>query len=190
MLYDRSDAALATHQGVDAPGKLSDQLDISLLDRRARYSLRAKPIAADQLRELIGLPLPSRVNQSAVDETIQIFCLGPDEWLLLSKDGTDLEARFEASKGKTSTAPFSLVDVSHRSVAFQIQGSKAEKAMRTGCPLDLDLVHFPVGKVTRTVFERTEIILFRKAPEQFVVEIWRSFAPYLIALIGKVARSL
>lgn len=190
MLYDRSDVDLAVHQGIDAPGKLSENLEISLIDRRARYSLRAKPDAAEQLRTLVGLHLPSTINQSLVDEAIQIFCLGPDEWLLISDDGADLDVRFEASDGKDSTAPFSLVDVSHRNVALQIQGSDAEKALKAGCPLDLDLAHFPVGKVTRTVFERTEIILYRQSSEQFVIEVWRSFAPYTIALIGKAARSL
>lgn len=187
MLYDRSDIALAAFQGVTSPGRLSVSLEISVIDKRARYALRAKPAAADQLRKLTGLPLPAGINQSAEDKTIRLHCLGPDEWLLVAEDGDDLQARFALDPKKISGMPFSLVDVSHRHVALEIAGAHAAKAIRTGCPLDLDLDAFPVGKVTRTVFERAEIMLFRRTPDRFDIEVWRSFAPYLVALLTKSA---
>ncbi len=185
MLYDRSDARLAVHQGVTSPGLSSNDLHISVADRRTRYSLRARPDAADQLRSRTGLPLPTRINHSAEDKTIQISCLGPDEWLLVAENRQDLQARFTFDDDEMPSLPFSLVDVSHRSVAIAISGANAERAIRAGCPLDLDLAAFPVSRVTRTVFERAEIILFRKAGDQFEIDIWRSFAPYLLALLRK-----
>lgn len=142
------------------------------------------------LQSLTGLTLPSRIGQSVEDETIRIFCLGPDEWLLIADDAGDLRAKFDLGNPEAASPPFSLVDVSHRNIAVQIAGSKAEAAIRTGCPLDLDPASFPVGKVTRTVFERAEIILFRKAPDEFEIEIWRSFAPYLLALLDKAAKAV
>ncbi|MGI9506075.1 MAG: sarcosine oxidase subunit gamma [Geminicoccaceae bacterium] len=187
MLYDRSDIALAVSQGMTSPGRLSGGLEISVLDKRARYSLRAKPAAADHVRKLTGLPLPSGINQSAEEKTIRLHCLGPDEWLLVADNGDDLQARFAIDPKKASATPFSLVDVSHRHVAIEVTGANAANAIRTGCPLDLDPDAFPVGKVTRTLFERTEIILFRRAPDHFDIEVWRSFAPYLLALLKKAA---
>lgn len=136
------------------------------------------------------MPLPTRINQSAEDKTIRLLCLGPDEWLLVTDDGADLQARFDFGIVESPTLPFSLVDVSQRNVAMEVSGRKAEQAMKTGCPLDLSLASFPVGKVTRTVFERAEIVLFRKAPDAFEIEIWRSFAPYLLALLEKAAKSI
>ena len=187
MLYDRSGIALVASQGVTSPGQQSGSLEISVADKRARYSLRAKPAVADQLRKRTGLPLPAGINQSAEERAIRIHCLGPDEWLVVADDGEDLQARFAIDSKKTSAMPFSLVDVSHRHVAFAITGGNAAGAIRTGCPLDLDLDAFPVGKVTRTVFERTEIILFRPASDHFDIEVWRSYAPYLLALLTKAA---
>jgi len=48
-----------------------------------------------------------------------------------------------------------------------------------GCPLDLSLAAFPIGKVTRTVFESAQIMIARVDEQSFYVETWRSFGPYL-----------
>jgi len=36
---------------------------------------------------------------------------------------------------------------------------------------------------TRTVFAKAEIVLWRTQPEQFHLEVWRSFAPYVWELL-------
>jgi sarcosine oxidase subunit gamma len=41
---------------------------------------------------------------------------------------------------------------------------------------------------TRTLFEKSEIVLWRTAPDTFHIEVWRSFAPYVTALLAEVAR--
>jgi sarcosine oxidase subunit gamma len=42
----------------------------------------------------------------------------------------------------------------------------------------------------RTVFAKSEVILWRIAPQTFRLEGWRSFAPYIVGLINKAAEQL
>jgi sarcosine oxidase subunit gamma len=56
-----------------------------------------------------------------------------------------------------------------------------------GCPLDLHADAFPVGMCTRTVFGKSEIVLWRCAADCFHLEVARSFAAYVHALLGEIA---
>jgi len=83
--------------------------------------------------------------------------------------------------------PHSLVDVSHRQVGLKILGATAARALSAGCPLDLRLKSFPVGMATRTLFDRAEIVLWRKAETEFRVEVARSFSPWFAAALAEAA---
>jgi sarcosine oxidase, subunit gamma len=82
----------------------------------------------------------------------------------------------------------SLVDVSHRQIGLIASGPAAARVLNAGCPLDLGLKAFPVGFATRTVFDKGEIVLWRRAETNFHIEIWRSFAPYLAGSLAEAAR--
>jgi sarcosine oxidase, subunit gamma len=113
--------------------------------------------------------------------------LGPDEWLLIAEDtdAASLGAELEAALG---SAPHSLVDVSHRQIGVFVSGPVAARALSAGCPLDLHPAAFPVGMATRTIFDKVEIVLWRRDTTAFHVETWRSFAPYLVAALTEAAR--
>ena len=51
-----------------------------------------------------------------------------------------------------------------------------------------DLKAFPIGMATRTMFDKAEIVLWRRAATTFHVEVWRSFAPYLAGSLAEAAR--
>ena len=44
------------------------------------------------------------------------------------------------------------------------------------------------GMATRTSFDKAEIVLRRRARATFHVEVWRSFAPHLVAALTEAAR--
>jgi sarcosine oxidase subunit gamma len=115
------------------------------------------------------------------------FWLGPDEWLLIA-EGVDpdmMAAEIEAALG---TSPHSLVDVSHRQVGLDVGGAVAARALSAGCPLDLRVSAFPIGMATRTIFDKAEIVLWRSQEAAFRIEVWRSFAAYLVAALIEAAR--
>ena len=62
--------------------------------------------------------------------------------------------------------------------------------LNAGVPLDLSLKAFPVGMATRTIFEKAEIVLWRTGEQEFRVEVWRSFAPYVLAMLQAADRDV
>ena len=127
---------------------------------QARWSLRAKDNAA--LASTIGRALPDRIGTHAGG----IARLGPDEWYAMG-----------VTLASVAGQPLSMVDVSARAVGFTLTGPGAVAALTRGCPLDL--AKFTPGRATRTVFETVEVQIWMIAPDQFHVEVWRSFAPWL-----------
>ena len=112
--------------------------------------------------------------------------LGPDEWLLIAEDDEPgLGAAVEAA---LAGVPHALVDVSHRQCAIELAGPGAARLLNAGVPLDLDLEAFPVGMVARTLLLKAEITLWRREAERFRLEVARSFAPYVAAVLSASAR--
>ena len=62
------------------------------------------------------------------------------------------------------------------------------RALSAGCPLDLSDGAFPVGMATRTMLAKCEIVLWRRDPQRYHVEIWRSFADYAANFLAEAAR--
>jgi sarcosine oxidase subunit gamma len=100
--------------------------------------------------------------------------LGPEEWLLL---GAFINPQADC-----------VVDVSHAFAGLDITGPEAAGTINAGCPLDLDLAAFPIGMCTRTILGKAEIILWRRDVEWFHIEIARSFAAYVLALLREAAQ--
>jgi sarcosine oxidase, subunit gamma len=78
--------------------------------------------------------------------------------------------------------------VSHRNAGFLVSGPHAAGVLNAGCALPLDLAAFPVGKCTRTLFGKAEIVLWRREETAFRIEVWRSFAAYVADLVAEAAR--
>lgn len=125
----------------------------------------------------LGVALPTEPLQAATTGSTSALHLGPEEWLLLGDLGPS----------PPTNVPHSLVDVGHRQVALLVEGRRAEDVLASGCPLDLAPAAFPVGMCTRTLFHKAQIVLWRIAPERFHLEVWRSFAPYVEALLTQAA---
>lgn len=136
---------------------------ISLAPPMARFSLRAR--SAQALEALLGVNVPKMIGATEAG----IACMGPDEWLLRAGAGTTIPM--------SAGLAVAVTNVSERSVCLIVEGPRAAEVLMTGCPLDLG--RFAVGRATRTIYETVEIIAIRVAEEQFHVEVWRSFAPWL-----------
>ncbi len=69
-------------------------------------------------------------------------------------------------------------------------GDKAEWLLNSGIPIDLDASAFPVGMVTRTLFHKTPVMLWRISDDSFVIEAWGSFMDYVAGLLEEAAQEL
>ncbi|MEJ0011028.1 MAG: sarcosine oxidase subunit gamma family protein [Bauldia sp.] len=146
---------------------------VTILPEGTRYIVRGDPAAFGGY----GVTLPREACRAATNGTVSALWLGPDEWLVLAPDG------------QAMTIPMaSVVEVSDRQVAIGVSGPRAADAINAFNALDLHIESFPVGMCTRTLFGKAEIVLWRTAPEAFHIEVWRSFAPYVLGCLAEAAR--
>jgi sarcosine oxidase subunit gamma len=136
---------------------------------------------------VFGADLPSELGAAGEGTGRAALWLGPDEWLLIA-DGADVATIGDTLESVLEGTAHSLVDVSHRQIGLIASGPAAARVLNAGCPLDLDPHAFPVGFATRTLFDKTEIVLWRRAQATFQVEVWNSFAPHLAASLAEAAR--
>ena len=153
----------------------------------ARFILRGAEAVRIACGMAFGVEPPSRLGPAGESEERAALWLGPDEWLLIA-DGADAADIGGVLESVLEGTAHSLVDVSHRQIALIASGPTAARVLNAGCPLDLDLKAFPVGFATRTLFDKVEIVLWRRAETTFHIEIWRSFAPFLVGSLAEAAR--
>jgi sarcosine oxidase, subunit gamma len=153
----------------------------------ARFILRGGEAVRVACGMVFGVEPPSWLGLTGEGAGRAALWLGPDEWLLIA-DSADVAAIGDVLESVLEGTTHSLVDVSHRQIGLIASGSAAARALNAGCPLDLDPHAFPVGMATRTLFDKAEIVLWRRAEATFHVEVWRSFAPWLAASLAEAAR--
>jgi len=152
-----------------------------------RYVLRGGPDVIEAAGKALGLNISNSACQSARGDPVLSLWLGPDEQLIIGPVDSDIAGPLEPA---LRDLPHSLVNVSHRQTALKVSGPHAADLLNAACPLDLDLSAFPVGMCTRTVFAKAEIVLWRTSQDEFHIEVWRSFAPYVSGFLSEVAREL
>ena len=163
-------------------------VELTLLPPVTRFIFQGGQVACKTAGDAFRLALPQQSCRANAAGDRAVLWLGPDEYLLLAATG---EAGTIAVQLTAALAgvPHSLVDVSQRQVAWRLSGKRAGELLNTGCPLDLDIAEFPPGMCTRTVLGKAQIVLWRKAAEEYHLEIWRSYADYVRELLLEAARS-
>lgn len=190
MAEQMTPAKLAPQRSALTGVALVDVRDVAQVEEAqlaARLVLRTTPQQIERLLQWSGLAAPSRINSAVITGGRAVMQLGPDEWWILAdtEQPAAIAAAIAQSAGGIAHA---LVDITDRNAGLAISGPAVEACLATGCPLPLSLPAFPVGRATRTLFGRAEIVLWRVGPERFHVETGRSFAPYLAGLIGAAIR--
>jgi sarcosine oxidase, subunit gamma len=183
-----ADAALeplSPLQGLDLPS--GPRFALAEAPPAARFVLRGSEAVRVACGMVFGAEPPSELGPAGEGDKRAALWLGPDEWLLTA-DGADAAAIGDVLESVLEGTAHSLVDVSHRQIGLIASGPGAARVLNAGCPLDLGLKAFPVGFATRTLFDKVEIVLWRRAETTFHIEIWRSFAPYLAASLAEAAR--
>jgi sarcosine oxidase subunit gamma len=135
-----------------------------------------------------GVPFSAAACRAVVSGSRATLWLGPDEFLLLELDDDGDPLRMDSLEAALDGVPHALVDVSHRQFALEIKGPHVTEILNGACPLDLDMGQFPVGMCTRTVFGKADVLLWRTQEDTFHMEIWRSFADYVVGTLTEIGR--
>ncbi len=154
----------------------SDAATVTMAEPVARFSLRAHAAERETVGGALGLDLPTQVGHVAGDE-IEALCLGPDEWLIVAPEGlAERIARTEID------AAHSLTEITDRELTFRIDGPRATELLTTGWPRDPDSI--APGQGRRTYFDGASVIVWRDGPEEWRMDVWRSFAPHVVSLLA------
>ena len=158
------------------------------LPPRARFILQGGRPVREAAGKAFGLALPEDACRAHADAERAALWLGPDEQLLLAPAGQaqGLQSEFAAA---LQGLAHSLVDVSQRQSAFVVGGPRARDLLASGCPLDLDPEAFPSGMCARTLFAKAEVVLWRRAAQEYHLEVARSFSGYVLEWMREVNRS-
>jgi len=162
-------------------------IELCQLPPATRFILQGGAAARTAAGKSFGVALPETACRANSRHGRAALWLGPDEHLLLATtDERDILA--DGLESALAGLAHSLVEVSQRQVAVRVSGPNAGAILNTGCPLDLDLAHFPEDTCTRTLFGKAEIVLWRTRAAEFRVEVWRSFSDYVLAWLREADR--
>lgn len=174
------ESTLAT-QALDGP------VLITFLPGIGRFNLRLSESDVAAASTALSISLPTSVGETSFSEKCRALCLGPDEWVLYT-DEADAKTLVSASLQLYESVPHSLVDISHREVAFSLKGAQAIALLSVGCPTDLR--DMPIGGGRRTVFDGATVVIHRDGQDDFRMEVWRSFLPHVWELLNIANREL
>lgn len=163
--------------------------ELRMLAPTARFILQGGPAARRAAGDAFGVTLPEDACRANAAGDRAALWLGTDEHLLLAPAG-DAHRIATQFASALSGIPHSLVDVGARQVALQVGGPDASERLNSGCPLDLDPAQFPPGMCTRTIIGKAEAFLWRKAAAEYHLEVWRSFAGYVVDWLREAGVSI
>lgn len=156
-------------------------LKVRPIDGEARFALRLRPENRAAAERTLGAAIPETVGATDRAGGCAVLCLGPDEWRIVvdPAEAPAIVAAFAAW-----SVPHALVDVSDREAVLELDGPLVEAVLAAGCPLDLSLDAFPVGRATRTLWGKAGVFVWRRGVEVIRLECGRSFALYLIGRLA------
>jgi len=183
---DLRKARLGPVAGVAAGG---GERALSVLPPMTRLIYRGRISTVGRVAAAFGVEPAMEPCRAAVGGSRAALWLGPDEWLLLARNGEG-PAIVKVLETALAPLPHSLVDVSHRQIGVKLEGPAAARMLNAGCALDLDIRAFPIGMCTRTLLEKAEMVLWRTAATSFQIEVARSLAPYAVRFLEQAERDL
>ncbi len=133
----------------------------------------------DGIKRALGVELPVVANTLSEKESVRVYWLGPDEWLVhCDMDETsDLEARLAT---ELSDLHHGVTEISDYYTVLRIRGPNTESILRKGCPLDLHHSQFRSGDIAQTRFGNASILLHKLGDgESWDIQVRWTYAEYL-----------
>ncbi|MEU0966746.1 sarcosine oxidase subunit gamma family protein [Streptomyces sp. NPDC005917] len=181
--WQRSPLADAAHRLAAVTRSSRGAIRLAELPFLAQVNVRlgAKSPAADAVGPALGLQLPLEPNTVVHAGEVAAVWLGPDEWLVVGRPGTEreLESRIRSAAG---AEPVAVTDVSAQRTTLLVGGRHARDLLSHGCALDLHPRAFGPGRCAQTTLARTQVVLVARDESRagFWVLVRSSFAGYLV----------
>lgn len=132
-----------------------------------------------EVRQVLGLDLPTNTNTVAVSGDRAALWLSPDEWLIVVPFATQAQT-IDDLKRALAGKHVSITDVSSNRTILELSGSKSREVLAKGCGLDLHPRAFKAGQCAQTVVARSQAVIWQMdETPTYRVLVRPSFAAYL-----------
>jgi sarcosine oxidase subunit gamma len=143
------------------------------------WSRGAQPPEA--MGRLLKLDWPVHIGQVAQSGALDVVCIGPTDWLLVSQAGGDLGWLFEAIEESLQGSSFRATDLSCAWVRILINGAAAPALLAKACALDVGSPNLAPGGAVRTLVAGVAVVLRCLEPTAFECIAPSSYADYLLS---------
>lgn len=145
---------------------------------RTSKSLRA-------FEKYLQAPLPRQPNTSVAADKHTIFCLGPDEWLVITEYANvyKISAELQAC---LSNNPGAATNVSDNRVCFSITGRDSYMLLQMAAAIDGSLLN--PGDIVQTLFGKVQVVVYCKDKQSLQIFVRSSFKNYTQLLLTKLLR--
>ncbi len=161
-------------------GQYKPEIEVCESELKGHLILRGDPDCSSFVQGVesaVGVKLPTEACTWESNEGTSIYWLGPDEWLLITDGGMEIE--LEQRLRETLTGHISVVDVSGGQTLITITGDSTELLLRKSGGYDFHSDHFKVGKCIQTNFAKATALVVKRSESSIDLVIRRSFADYL-----------
>jgi len=155
-------------------------LRLSLLGGLSLAQIIARRGQAGTVASLLGMTLPERPNTAGRIEGRRIFCLRPNDWLLVQDDAAGRRGTLALELGRRLAGVAAVIDQSHGRVAVQFAGQGARALLQKGLDLDMHDFVFPPGAMAQAGLFGIAVLLHCRGLEVFELFVARSYAADLV----------
>ncbi|PQZ88184.1 sarcosine oxidase subunit gamma [Arthrobacter sp. MYb227] len=143
-----------------------------------QIGVRAEPGSAAHaaIAAELGIALPEGVGSvCGTTDGIAVLWLGPDEFLAVAPEGTEMADRLVRALGDE---PGQVVDLSANRSVIELSGPSARAVLEKGCPADLHPRSLATGSAITTTLGPVPLLLWKTGEETFRLLPRASFADY------------
>ncbi len=160
---------------------------------RGKLNIRGEaqnPSFTQGIRSALGMALPLKANTYTEFQSLRLFWLGPDEWLL-SCDLEDIGSWQDKLTQSLSGIHHALTEVSDYYTVLRLRGPDSTTLLRRGCPMDLHHEAFPSGNIAQTRFGHASVLLLHYGDgETWDIHVRWSYAEYVWDYLVSAMRAL
>lgn len=162
-------------------------INIELLPQVGQINLRGR--ATKTLRafeKYLNMSLPKQVNASNVSDKYAAFCLGPEEWLVITEYASvyQVSAELQACLGNN---PGAVTNVADNRVCFSVTGQDSYMLLQMAAAIDSSLLK--PGDVIQTLFGKVQVVVYCLDSHSIQIFVRTSFQDYTQLLLNKLSKS-
>jgi heterotetrameric sarcosine oxidase gamma subunit len=135
------------------------------------------------IERLLELDWPMQVGEVAQGD-LDVICIGPADWLLLSRADVDPERLLQAIEETLQGSSFCATDLSAASVRIRINGTAAPALLTKVCALDVNSPSLAPRRAVRTLVGGLAVVLRCLEPTVFECVAPSSYADYLLSWLA------